>query len=85
MARKGNDQRHHAVHPPTTVSPNIAVNKRPEMYTPPEAAAVKAPVMNAVRDDDSEYPQSPWNIPADEDEVDELATKSLNTPPTFIS
>jgi hypothetical protein len=84
MARKGNDVRHHAAHPPSSVSPNLSVNKKPN-YTPPEQAAVKTPVMNAVRDDDSEYPESPWNIPADEDEVDELATKSLNTPTTFLS
>jgi hypothetical protein len=30
--------RHHAAHPPTGVKPNAAVNKKPEAYTPPEAA-----------------------------------------------
>jgi hypothetical protein len=28
-------QRHHSVHPPTKVRPNVAVNAHPETYTPP--------------------------------------------------
>jgi len=34
--------RHHSVHPLTTVKPNVAVNKKPEAYSPVETAALPA-------------------------------------------
>jgi len=37
MSRKGNDQRHHAAHPPSSVSPNLAVNKSPNVAAAPNA------------------------------------------------
>jgi hypothetical protein len=32
--------RHHAVHPPTAIKPNVSVNPKPESYTPPETASM---------------------------------------------
>jgi hypothetical protein len=31
MARRGNEPRHHAAHPPSSVSPNLAINKSPNV------------------------------------------------------
>ena len=36
------DARHHAVHPPSKVAPNLAVNPKPN-YVPPEKAALPNP------------------------------------------
>jgi len=37
--------RHHAVHPPSTIKPNLAVNQKPN-YTPPETASMPTPNVN---------------------------------------
>jgi hypothetical protein len=37
------NMRHHAAHPATAVKPNLAVNKKPEVYTAPETPACLKP------------------------------------------